>query len=145
MKNEKIIMYGLIVVVVLLVAFNFNNITGKVTKEPTTAMTVEKIYEGSSFAKVDATGKVKIIVYGSQGNCVDRDLSLYQIREDSTRPIPLSTSITVKKDIDGNNLPVRLCEKVVFDYGMQGKHGDFYFETKDLNTGKLIRAEFSIP
>src|SRR3989344_4076937 len=145
MKNEKIILYGLIAVVVLLVAFNFNNITGRVTKEPTTAITVEKIYEGSRFAKLDEAGMVKVTVYGSQGNCVDRDFSLSQVREETSRPTPLSTSISVKKDMYGNSLSVRLCENVEFQCGMQGKHGDFYFETNDLNTGKPIKAEFSLP
>ncbi len=143
--NNKIILYGLIAVVVLLVALNFNKITGQVTKEPTTTMVVEKVYEGSKYAKLDDTGRIKITIYASQNNCVDRDLSLYQERADSSRPLALSTSISVKKDMNGNTLPVRLCQKVDYKYGMQGKHGDFYFETNDLNTGKAIKAEFSLP
>ena len=143
--NNKIVLYGLIAVVVLLVAFNFNKITGQVTKEPTTTMVVEKINEGSKYAKVDGSGSVKLTIYASQNNCVDRDLSLYQKRADNSRPLPLSTSIEIKKDMNGKSLPVRLCQKVEYQYGMQGKHGDFYFETNDLNTGKAIKATFSLP
>lgn len=143
--NNKVILYGLIIVAVLLVAFNFNKITGQATKEPTTSMAVEKVREGSKFAKMTDAGEVKVMIYGSQGNCVDRTLSLYQKRAETSRDTPLSTSIEVKKDADGNSLPVSLCQKVVYMYGMQGKHGDFYFEAKDLNTGKPIRAEFNLP
>ncbi len=143
--NNKVILYGLIAVVVLLVAFNFNKITGQVTKTPTTTIVVEKIYEGSKYAKLDGAGQAKITIYASQNNCVDRELSLYQKRADTSKPLALSTSISVKKDMNGNTLPLKLCQKVDYQYGMQGKHGDFYFEAKDLNTGKAIKAEFSLP
>ncbi len=143
--NNKIILYGLIAVVVLLVAFNFNKITGQATKEPTTTMVVEKIYSGSKFAKTDDSGSVKLTIYGSQNNCIDRDLSLYQKRVDNSRPLALSTSISIKTDMNGKTLPAKLCQKVDYQYGMQGKHGDFYFEAKDINTGKTIKAEFSLP
>ncbi len=143
MKTNKIVLYGIVTIAVLLIALNFNAITGLVTKkEPTTFITVDTDARGNAIL---TNGNVKLNIYGSYGNCVDRDLSLYQEREGSSRPIPLSTSIEVKKDMYGKTLPVRLCQKVEYTYGMQGKHGNFYFETEDINTGKKIRAGFTIP
>jgi hypothetical protein len=141
MKTNKLVMYGILVLAVLLIAFNFNNLTGKAVKEPTTYMAVAEDANGNA---VLTNGKVKLTIYGMQGNCVDRTLSLYQEREESSRPIPLSTSIEVKKDMNGKTLPTSLCQKVEYEYGMQGSQGNFYFEAKDINTGKKIRAEFKI-
>lgn len=117
MKNNKIILYSIIVIVVLLVAFNLSKITGQTTKELPAILA----------QKMDAN-TVRLTIYPVPGKCVDRTIALYRERtlevEGTSRPDSINKQIEIKTG------SYKMCDKPVnFEYDMSGDYkGNFYFE-----------------
>lgn len=105
MKNTKIIVYSIIIIAVLLIAFNLNKITGQSSRAGQISQDIErktlKTYQTSTYILPEKTiiivspeviyqgQKITIIVTPKEGESLESEFSLYQLRAigDGTKEI----------------------------------------------------------